>query len=175
MCKSVAWGKSVPKSFVQKVLEICKGFGWGDDHPSWLMSCMAFESAETFSSTIRNAAGSGAVGLIQFMPATAKDLGTNTAALAMMSPEEQLFYVKKYFHPYRNRIASLDDMYMAILLPSMIGKPADFKLFTAPTISYRQNSGLDANKDGSVTKAEAAAKVRQKLEKGLTDPFRLDY
>jgi len=168
MGQTIAGGKCVDKSFVSKVMEICQGFGWGDEHASWLMSCMAFESAETFCSTTRNAAGSGAVGLIQFMPRTAKGLDTNTAALAMMTPVEQLFYVKKYFLPYYKRITSLEDMYMAILLPSMIGKPLDAKLFTAPGIAYRQNSGLDADKDGTVTKFEAASKVRAKLIKGLS-------
>ncbi|MGH8572896.1 MAG: hypothetical protein ACREX8_10010, partial [Gammaproteobacteria bacterium] len=32
---------------------------------------------------------------------------------------------------------------------------------------YLQNAGLDFNKDGVITKAEAADKVRKKLEKGL--------
>lgn len=41
------------------------------------MAAMAFESGETFSPSIKNAAGSGAVGLIQFMPSTAKALGTS--------------------------------------------------------------------------------------------------
>ena len=163
----IAWGKKVERPFVDKVLGICKDFQWDDDHASYLMSCMAFESAETFSPTIRNAAGSGATGLIQFMPATARGLGTTTADLAKMTAVEELDYVKLYFRPYYRRINTLSDMYMAILLPKYIGQPEDSALFTGGTVAYRQNSGLDANKDGKVTKREAAAKVQKKLERGL--------
>lgn len=163
----IAWGKKVERTFVNKILDICKDFEWDDDHASYLMSCIAFESAETFSPTIRNAAGSGAIGLIQFMPATALILGTTTTDLAKMTAVEQLDFVKAYFRPYYRRIDTLSDMYMAILLPKYIGKPEDSALFLDGTVAYRQNSGLDANKDGRITKKEAASKVQKKLERGL--------
>jgi len=105
--------------------------------------------------------------LIQFMPATARDLGTTTDVLAKMTAVQQLDYVEKYFRPYYKRINSLSDMYMAILLPKYVGQPDDAVLFSGGT-AYRQNAGLDANKDGKITKAEASAKVRAKWEKGLT-------
>lgn len=130
---------------------------------------MAWESAETFRADIKNAAGSGATGLIQFMPSTALSLGTSTTKLARMTPEDQLNYVYKYFKPYKGRLKTLDDVYMAILWPKAIGKDPHTALWdraTKPT-TYRQNAGLDANKDGRITKAEAAYKVRQKLTKGL--------
>ena len=47
-------------------------------NPDYLMSCMAFESMETFRADIPNKAGSKAIGLIQFMPKTAIGLGTTT-------------------------------------------------------------------------------------------------
>ena len=79
----LAWGKKVDQAFHDKVFAICDSFKWNrETHASWLMSCMAFESGETFSPSVRNAAGSGATGLIQFMPSTAKDLGTSTTELA---------------------------------------------------------------------------------------------
>ncbi|HEY3473410.1 MAG TPA: hypothetical protein VGK56_02310 [Anaerolineales bacterium] len=136
---------------------------------SWLMACMAFESAETFRADIKNAAGSGAVGLIQFMPGTAKGLGTSTAELAAMTSLQQLEYVYKYFLPYKGKLSSLSDVYMAILWPAAIGKPEDAKLWTAQErpVTYRQNSGLDANKDFTITKAEAAGKVASKLKRGM--------
>lgn len=141
---------------------------------SYLMACMAFESAETFSPSIKNAAGSGATGLIQFMPSTAKGLRTTTAALATMSAVQQLEYVRKYFLPYKGRLHTLGDVYMAILWPAGIGKADSWALWdktvSRPT-TYRQNAGLDLNKDGKITKAEATAKVQAKLQKGLL----LDY
>ena len=165
--RKLAWGAKVSPEFRNGVYQIVTDFGWTDDHADNLMSCMAFESAETFSPKIKNAAGSGAVGLIQFMPPTAVGLGTTTAALAAMSAIDQLRYVQKYFQPYYPRIHTLADMYMAILMPKYIGKPGNEILFRDGTTAYRQNSGLDRNNDGKITKDEASAKVLQKLEKGL--------
>ena len=52
---------------------------------------------------------------------------------------------------------------MAILWPSAVGKANNHVLFTDPSVEYNQNKGLDLNKDGSITKAEAASKVNDKL------------
>jgi hypothetical protein len=169
MTIQLAWGAKVSTDFVQALAKLCDGFGWDADHASWLMACMAFESARTFRSDIRNAAGSGAVGLIQFMPSTAAGLGTSVDNLALLSPESQLYYVGEYFRRYAARIVSLPDMYMAILLPAAIGKPDDAPLFVGG-VAYRENSGLDANDDGIVTKAEAAARVQAMLTEGLQPP-----
>ncbi len=162
----LAWGQKVSSEFRGKVIDIAKCFSWQPERASDLMACMAFESGESFSPTVRNAAGSGAIGLIQFMAATAAYLETSPHDLALMTAEQQLDIVKKYFKPYASRILTLNDMYMAILLPKYIGKSDDSTLFDGG-IGYRQNSGLDADKDGKVTKAEATAKVRLKLVKGL--------
>lgn len=165
-----AWGSKVSPEFRSKVKIICSDLRFDPNH---LMSCMAFESGETFSPSIKNAAGSGATGLIQFMPRTAKNLGTSTEALAKMTALDQLDYVHKYFLPYKGRLHTLSDLYMAILWPAAIGKPEDHVLWdrsTKPT-TYAQNAGLDVNKDGKITKAEASGKVYAKLEKGLKDPF----
>ena len=162
----LAWGAKVSSEFRRRVRDLCDDLEINPDH---LMACIAFESAETFRPDIRNGAGSGATGLIQFMPATAKGLGTSTDELAAMTAVEQLEFVRRYFRPYRGKLSTLADVYMAILWPRGIGKPADWVLWdseTRPT-TYRQNAGLDLNRDGVITKAEAAAKVRDKLEKGL--------
>ena len=136
--------------------------------PSDLMSCIAWESAETFSADIKNAAGSGATGLIQFMPTTAAGLGTSTAALARMTPEDQLNYVFKYFRPWKGKLKNLGDLYMAILWPLGVGKSDSFVLWEKgqrPT-TYRQNAGLDVNRDAKITRGEAVSKVLQKVAKG---------
>jgi hypothetical protein len=129
--------------------------------------CMAFESGETFSPSKRNAAHSGAVGLIQFMPPTAFGLGTSTAALASMTPEQQLQYVERFLAPHSGHLRTLEDLYMAILWPSGIGKPTTYVLFTRPSVQYQQNAGLDHDHDGKITKFEAAASVRAELTKGM--------
>jgi len=63
----------------------------------WLADVMAFETGGTFATHVPNAAGSGATGMIQFMPATARSLGTSTSALAAMTRTQQMVYVEKYF------------------------------------------------------------------------------
>ena len=163
------WGAKVGETFIEKLFEICDRMGWGPDLADELMGCMAFESGRTFSPSVRNAAGSGATGWIQFMPATARDLGTTTDALARMSAVEQLEYVYAYFTKYRwhERVKTLEDMYMAILMPKYISSPLGTVLFSDGTRAYAQNRGLDANEDGKITKAEAAGKVRDVYLEGF--------
>lgn len=164
--EKIAWGKQVTGVFKSKLLEVSQSVEVDASH---LMAAIAFESGETFSPSIKSAAGSGATGLIQFMPSTAIGLGTTTDELAKMTAVKQLEYVGDYFKPYKGNCKTLSDVYMAILLPSAIGKPENHVLFdkaTQPT-AYDQNKGLDADMDGKITKLEATSKVQDKLDKGL--------
>ena len=166
----LAWGAKVSEDFCNRVISPCASSFSYEGAASDLMTCMAFESGGTFSADIKNAAGSGAVGLIQFMPSTAIDLGTSTYALAQMSPEDQLTYIQKYFRPYFSRIHSLSDMYMAILMPKYVAATDETVVFFDGTIAYKQNLGLDSNKDGQVTKGEICARLFAKRSEGLTPP-----
>lgn len=164
--RPIAWGAKVSSVFRDRVWWIADTLKLNPDD---LMACMAWESGETFSASVKNAAGSGATGLIQFMPSTAKGLGTTTAALAKMSAEDQLSFVYKYFRPYSGRLRNLGDIYMAILWPKGVGQPDSYILWdksSMPT-TFRQNSGLDLNKDGKITRAECLSKILLKLDKGL--------
>ena len=110
-----------------------------------------------------------ALTIIQFMPSTAVSLGTTTAKLARMSAEDQLNYVFKYFEPWKGRLRNLGDVYMAILWPLGVGKPDSFVLWEKgkrPT-TYRQNAGLDANKDGKITRAECLGKITAMRAEGF--------
>ena len=167
----IRWGAKVSVTFKERVIWIAKDLQIGPDPiegASMLMDCMAFESGESFSPSVRNAAGSSAIGLIQFMSFTAKALGTTTEALGKMTAEDQLNYVYKYFAPQKGKLKNLGDIYMAILWPKAVGKPDSFVLWdrnTAPT-AYRQNSGLDSNKDGVVVRGEAVVKIMGKSARG---------
>jgi len=166
--RKLAWGSRVSQAFKERVIWIANALNMPEQGADWLMACMAWESAESFTPNIRNMAGSGATGLIQFMPKTATALGTSTELLARMTAEDQLNYVYKYFRPFRGRLNNLSDVYMAILWPLGVGKPESFVLWSRanrPT-TFRQNAGLDVNKDGAITKAEAASKVYDKLARG---------
>ena len=72
-----------------------------------------------------------ATGLIQFMPKTAKDLGTTVENLLTMGPEEQLKFVEKYFSSLKgDRTISKDDhgvdWYFLVFYPAAIGKGPDY-------------------------------------------------
>lgn len=162
----LAWGAKVSPNFRALVRLVAKLLGFPAD---WLMACIAFESARTFSPGIRNPASS-ATGLIQFMERTALAMGVTTAQLAAMTPEKQLDYVASYFSDTiraRGPIRTLADCYMAILDPAAIGKPDSATLWVAGTSAYAVNAGLDANRDHQITKAEAAARVQAMLAEGL--------
>ena len=149
--------------FTTKVSTIADELG---ADPADLMAVMRFETGGTLDPKEKNQAGSGATGLIQFMPKTAQSLtgaDSREAAIKLMesmSPVEQLDYVKKYLAPFKGRLKSLDDVYMAVLYPRAVGKDPDYALFERGTKAYWQNRGLDIDKDGIVTKSEAASKVR---------------
>ena len=157
--------ENVSQDFKDKVMQIADNL---NVNPNFLMAVMSFETGGTFSPKIKNAAGSGAVGLIQFMPDTAKGLGTTTEALAQMSAEEQLDYVARHFARFKNKLKTIEDTYMAVLWPAAVGKGADYVLFKKGTKTYDQNRGLDINHDGEITVGEAAAKVRERLGEAPT-------
>jgi hypothetical protein len=169
----LAWGTQVSAAFRQKIKQIAADLG---TDPDFLMAAMAFESQGTFSPSVKNPKGS-ATGLIQFTEQTAKGLGTTTADLAALTAEQQLDYVEKYFAPYKGRINSVDDVYMAILDPAGIGKSGDTVLFSKTSKSkksrqaYKANKLLDKNHDGKITKDEAVRIVKKKLKIGQGAQF----
>lgn len=160
----IAWGARVPAAFKRKTIEIAGRLDMDPDH---LMAIMAFETGRSFDPAVTNQAGSGATGLIQFMPATAKGLGTTTSQLARMSAVDQLDYVEHYLAPYAGRMGDLASAYMAVLYPRAVDKAPGYVLFRKGSTAYRLNRGLDVNGNGQVTKAEAAAKVFALLDEGM--------
>lgn len=123
--------------------------------PNWLMLIMNFESGGTFSPSVLNPTG-GATGLIQFMPATAKDLGTSTSELARMSFSEQMNWVEKYYKRTGviSRVTDATDLYLATFFPRAVGKPRNYVLQTdtlSAELIARQNPAFDPNKTGKIT------------------------
>jgi len=148
------------QAFRDKVLQIAARL---EANPNFLMAVMSFESGGTFSPSVKNQAGSGAVGLIQFMPATARGLGTTTEELVGMTAEAQLDFVEKHFKPFKGRLKTLEDTYMAVLFPRAVGKGNDFVLFERPSVAFTQNRGLDIDGDGRITVFDASSRVREVL------------
>lgn len=123
---------------------------------SWLLAVMHHESK--FSHTVANYAGSKAVGLIQFMPTTAKGLGTTTKELASLTAVEQLKYVETYLMQEKKvhgGFFSCGDLYFAVFYPKY-RKDVKSRNFAKvigkyPKKTYTQNSGMDYNKDKVLT------------------------
>ncbi len=132
----------------------------------WHAAVMAVESG--FRPAIQNSIG--ATGLIQFMPTTAHHLGTSTDELASMTAEEQLFYVEKYYHSFTNRMHSVEDVYMATFMPSMVGRGSDNVISVEGEAVYEANKGLDRDHDGVITNGDVGATARAQLQAAATRP-----
>lgn len=134
--------------------------------PEWLMAAMYTESR--FNPAIKNRKGSGATGLIQFMVPAVKDLNRRLGTkyymsdIQAMSALDQLDLVEAYLETIQERYRefhSLTDVYLAILYPKGLEFGPNQALFSNPTRAYRQNSGLDENKDGHVTPSDIDARM----------------
>lgn len=155
---------NVTPEFLREVEAMAERLG---TKPEFLLAVMSFETGGTFDTGVRNAAGSGATGLIQFMPATAAELGTSTDALSRMSPVEQLEYVERYFNNRSSPgdLGTLEGVYTTVLYGSPRPDPGSV-LFDSGA-AYSQNAGLDLDGDGRITAGEATAKVRERIDGDL--------
>jgi hypothetical protein len=128
-----------------------------------LLAVMKQESG--VNPAIQNKSG-GATGLIQFMPDTARRLGTTTDELKNMDGVQQLDYVYKYYKMTGVGDGSVGDLYMATFMPKYIGYPDNHVLgadgdhgFSGAV--YRQNKGLDRNHDGKITVGDVKNSVQR--------------
>lgn len=157
------WKKINPdlkEDFYEKVIKISKNINCSPDD---LLALMNSESG--LDSKITNSIG--AVGLIQFLPSTARDLGTTTETLKNMSPVEQLDYVEKYLLKMKKtsgytRLDKLNSgtLYALTFLPAYAKQEV---LSTTNDKYYKQNKGLDINNDGRITKTDLSRKLKQKM------------
>jgi hypothetical protein len=128
--------------------------------PNWLLTVMQLESG--IDPKAHNPNGD-ATGLIQFMPATARRLGTTVERLAKMKDTGQLVYVVEFFKPWIGRIHSVGDLYLATFWPSAVGKPSEEVIAAEGERVYDANKSLDVNGDGEIT----AGDVRSTAERML--------
>ena len=161
--QGVSGNRFVTTEFIRGVEAMAGRLG---TRPEYILAVMSFESGGSFNPGIRN--GIGATGLIQFLPSTARGLGTTTDALAQMSSVEQLKYVEKYFDQtnFRGRLGTLEGLYTAVLSGTAHSN-ADDVLFTSGTRAYDQNP-LDWNRDGKITAGEAITPVAARLYGGVS-------
>lgn len=159
--------------------------------PNWVMAIMAVETVSSFKPCIRNPY-TAATGLIQFMPDTARELGTSIDALCGMSQTTQWRYVEEYLRRKiraHGRPRDLGSTYMLVFTPIMTQRPdseavtwavrggRELKMISdgrpcrvngkMRKQAYCQNQVYDyAPKDGRVTKFEAAEAIRKKYKEG---------
>lgn len=158
-------GQPAPWSTDQKFLDKVKSVATAlNANYIDLLACMHNETIGTMDPAVVNS--SGAIGLIQFMPDTAKWLGTTTQALARLSRVDQMDWVLKYFN--RSNLTSkaptpgLRDLYLCIFWPAAVGKPDNFVIAAAGSTVVNQNKILQAP-NGSITCASVSAALAQKL------------
>lgn len=171
--KTVALVKGVERLTVEQLQQLDAAASEIGVPLDWLAAVISFETGGTFSPRVLNAAGSRAVGLIQFMPATARTLlrtatedeATRQAA-AMTFAEQLQKMVVPYFKPYAGRLRTLDDLYLAVLYPAFISRAPDDVVARreGPNAAvYRQNSGFDRTGKGFITKLDITERIRSVL------------
>lgn len=122
----------------------------------------------------RNSNG-GATGLIQFMPDTARALGTTTDALYRMNRVQQLPWVRRYFTMARlPQNATAGQLYATVFLPAYNRRPNNFVVARKGAANdaganrsgswYSGNKGLDLNRSGTITVGELGQRVSQKRQ-----------
>ena len=161
---AVSYGSSprstkLGKDFLEKTKQVAQEVGC--DYKD-LLAVMNSESG--LNPAAQNKQG-GASGLIQFMPATARAMGTTTDAIRNMSGVQQLDLVKRLILQNK-KMAGLQgqrlnagQLYALIFLPARAQREV---LTTSSENYYRCNRGLDANHDGQITSTELGNRVRSK-------------
>lgn len=169
----LAWSNKVSPEFLAEVNVFNKTIQLqSGDQPHYIMGCMAFETGRTFSPSIQNLGGAPYYGLIQWGDLAASDVKQTVGQLIRMTAVQQMGYVTLWFKPYAGKIKTLSDVYMRIFMPKFIGRAEDAVIALKGTATYRQNIGLDIDKDGDIEKQEAAAMVMQQLQLGMQPTMR---
>jgi hypothetical protein len=153
---NLIFSNRITQLFSDKVRAIS---GWLEIDPNWLLWVMNFESS---LNPLAQNTGTRATGLIQFMPATARSMGTTTADLLQMSDVEQLDFVYQYLKPFAGDMENMIDVYFAVFFPVAMNKPPEYILQTSSLSASKiasQNAGFDLNHDGQITRSEVEAKV----------------
>jgi len=145
------------EEFLNKVVQVSS---YLKVNPNHLLFLMWFETAHTLSSRIQNKT-TGATGLIQFMPSTARFLGTTTDELKRMPNYQQMDYVQKHLGLFKGKYKDFVDLYCGIFWPAAVGKPDSYRI-TSDIVS-KQNPIFDINKDNDIEKSEIRAALLKQI------------
>ncbi|MDO5307421.1 MAG: transglycosylase SLT domain-containing protein [bacterium] len=160
------WSKKksgLSQGFYNKVVQVAKRIKCSPD------DLMALMNSESNLNPASQNPSSNATGLIQFMPSTAMGLGTSVENLKTMSAEQQLVYVEKYFLGVKKSAGYKDTdtigagtLYALTFLPKFAKQDILVTKNNDPNGYYRNNAGLDFDKDGKITKADLAKQLDKK-------------
>ncbi len=108
-----------------------------------------------------------ASGLIQFMPATLRNLGwtDGDAAFRELSAENQMPYVENYFMPYQDKgLDSAARLYQATFLPATLDLGSDPDVVICGqdrpnAFAYGPNKGFDRDGKGAITVGDLQAAI----------------
>jgi hypothetical protein len=151
VCQNLYWGNKFTCEERNKIVAISKRLNC---NPNYLTSAMALETGGTFNPAIVNSLGY--TGLIQIGSSAAEDInrrkGTKITAgkkgnLRKMSILEQLTYVEYYLEPFKGKLNTLADFYLAILMPVDCGKGN-----TRNHVVFDKSLALDYKANGEVIK-----------------------
>lgn len=143
---TILFENKISPAFASKVKDI--SYKLGID-PSELMFVMDYESGLNPQAVN---SGSGATGLIQFLPSTAIGLGTTTDELLKMDGVSQLDYVYDYLKTYKGDMDSVYTMYLSIFYPAALNQ-SDAYVFPKNVVSsnpsfFKHGNTLAAFKNG---------------------------
>ena len=108
---------------VDDIISLANELGITD--PGWLANLINMESSFNPQAVNRK---SGASGLIQFMPSTARSYGTTVQKIRKMTAKEQWPYITKYLKAKPKRWSLAADVYMSVFYPWGMGKPPNTSL-----------------------------------------------
>ena len=96
---------------------------------------------------------SKAVGLIGFLPKTAKRLGTSTEQILEMSNRDQILLTYKYFKSVSKgkKLKGMCNVYLAVLYPDAVNKTEEYVIGKKGSYTVKWNKALDLDNDSIIT------------------------
>jgi hypothetical protein len=99
------------------------------------------------------------------MPDILKGLGWSDGpdAFKLLSAEQQLPYVERFYRPYVGNLTSPGRLYQATFLPATLPGTDESSIIAAPNgphaDAFRWNPMLDTNRDGVITVGDLTARI----------------
>jgi hypothetical protein len=144
-----------------KITKLCQDLNLNE---KGLYKCILYESSGNPQAVNKI---SGATGIIQWTPRTARRYGTTVEKIYNMSMSEQIDLLYEYFKDKRN-LKSYKEVRLAIFSPKHMRKGVDHILADNTTKFGKkiieQNPGLDINKDGIITIGEFIYKESKQIK-----------